>query len=296
MGAGLGLHGVNLPSQYEIRRIQPEHEDWCRALMLQGMLLRAPVWRPIISEPKVKTILESFQLLESYYTFHFRNGLSYALYDTEYKFKRPESVKTGGALYWDEIDIGDPELEEKGEQLMLEKMDFPIVALALSYDMFEPPPREAFGTMATVAPLWGAMIAQYGEATNGIGDFPKPTSSGQYAHRSGCVTRADYEGQNLGRLFTWWVMLEMSSRGYQGLAVGAGNSAISRIWLHPDVPFLSKILMTNDMGQIEIEMNGEKVLPFREVGFQFNYLLCDLTDRRTRSLPEDPFKTIATGK
>lgn len=285
MAAVEDMHGISLPSRYEIRKLNPEHEVWYRALMVHGMLLRAPVWRPVIPKPEVKTLLQAFDTLRLYYAHTFQNGLSYAIYDKEYVFKRPESAATNGALYWHEIDVEDPDLEEKGEQWMLEKMDFPIIALALSYDLVEPPPRESMGVMATLAPLWGQMMAKYAEAILGnTGFMPQPTGAGQYIHRSGQVTRLDYEGRGLGKLFSWWVMYEMASKGYRGILVGAGNFTITRIWLHSDAPFESTAILQQDMEELEVEFEGEKVSPYVGAGLKdFNYLLCDLSNRKASS-------------
>ncbi|KAK6068253.1 hypothetical protein SCUP234_10241 [Seiridium cupressi] len=148
-----------------MRRVPPEHEDWRRALLIQGMLLRAPIWYPLMPEPKIKTVVQAFEALKPYYGHFLRNTLSYALYDKEYVYKRPESATKGGALYWQEIDLQDTELEKKGNQS-----------------------KETVGLMVATAPLWGSMMAQYAEATSGIPNFPKPTAAGQYVHRSGCVT------------------------------------------------------------------------------------------------------------
>ncbi|KAK9425397.1 hypothetical protein SUNI508_13071 [Seiridium unicorne] len=125
-----------------MRRIPPEHEDWCRALLIQGMLLRATIWYPLMPEPNIKTVVQAFETLKPYY------GHSCGM-----NFHTP-------SLYWQEIDLQDPELEKKGNQWLLEKMDFPTIALTLSYDMFDPPAKETVGLMAATAPLWGSMTAQ----------------------------------------------------------------------------------------------------------------------------------------
>ncbi|KAH8652214.1 hypothetical protein BX600DRAFT_441111 [Xylariales sp. PMI_506] len=272
----VNLHGIRLPPRYEIRPIQPEHARWCRALLIQGLVLSAPVWRPVIPEPKVKTMLGAVDALEPFYRKALSSGLSYALFDTQYQFKRPESAAGGGALYWDEIDPEDPELEAKGEQWMLDKMDFPIVGLALSYDDFDRPSPESFGSMAALAPIWGDLMAQNGKMLESAG-LPTATAPGQYVHRSGCVTRWDYQGKGLAKAFSWWVMLELEARGYQGITVGAGNELIGRIWLHPDAPFASKACINVPIGAIGVEFQGEMVYPFKDSPLTtFQFILCDL--------------------
>ncbi|KAK9780132.1 hypothetical protein SCAR479_02769 [Seiridium cardinale] len=154
-------------------------------------LLRAPIWYPLMPEPKIKTVVQAFETPKVYYAQFLRNELSYTPYDNEYVYKHPESATKGGALYWQDIDLQDPELEEKGNQWLLEKMDFPIIALALSYDMFDPPAKEVVGLMAVTAPLWGSMMAQYAEATSGIPGFPRPGGSGlTIASAFKCPTRS----------------------------------------------------------------------------------------------------------
>lgn len=281
MTSSLDLHGITLPSRYEIRPVSPDNEEWCRALMIKEMKLRAPVWRPVVREPKVKTVLQYFRDMKSFYAPSMGSGLSYALYDTQYEFKRPASAATGGALYWDEIDLDDPDLERDGPRWMLEKMDFPIVALALSYDLFAPPDAKARAVMADVAPVWLQMIKQYySDASSTIPGLPKPTGPGQYVHRSGCVTRTGFERQGLGRLLSWWVMLEMHAKGYQGMLIGAGNSAIGPIYLRPDAPFKSSVILRQNMTETEIDMGEEKVRPWKNEEWKdFEYVLVDLSKR-----------------
>lgn len=278
------LYGISLPPRYEIRQIGPEHEEWCRALLLQGLLLRAPVWAPLVPAPRIKTALRGFTAVGSYYAHSLLNGLTYGIFDKEYQFKRPESAKTGGAVYWSEIDPEDPELETRGEQWMLDKMDFPIVCLALSYDMFCPTPKEAFVAMATLVPLFGKLMAQYGDLMSTIEDMPKPTAEGQYIHRSGCVTRAGYEGRGLGKALMYWVMWEMAARGYRGMEVGAGNLAVQKAWLHPDAPFQSRLLLETATESIEFEDEGRLIRPFMGSGLlAFNLLYCDFSKRNPHS-------------
>lgn len=275
------LHGINLPARYEIRPVSPEHWEWCRALLTKEMLLRAPVWRPLVRDPKIKTVLQHFKDLKKFHAHSLESGLSYALYDKEYKFKRPESAVTGGALYWHEIDIEDSRLEEQGPQWMLDKMDFPIVALALSYDLFASPTNESRAIMADVAPLWLQMMKQYySDASSTIPGLPVPTSLGQYVHRSGCVTRTGYERQGLGRLLSWWVCLEMQAKGYKGILIGAGNASISPIYMRDDAPFKSTYILEQDMSKMEINMGEEKVRPWLNGDWKdFKYVLVHLTQR-----------------
>jgi hypothetical protein len=61
MAAVPNLRGINIPSRYEILKSSPDDEDWCRALLIQGLFLRAPVWRPLIPQPEVKTVLQAFK-------------------------------------------------------------------------------------------------------------------------------------------------------------------------------------------------------------------------------------------
>lgn len=280
MAAIRDLHGVNLPKRYEIRKVTAEMDDWCLALLAQGLLLRAPSWRPLIPEPRVKTVLQQYQSTKPYYESSLKSGLSYVIYDREYIFKRAESEVSGGALYLHEIDLEDPELETKGEEWILEKLDIPIVALGLSYDLFYKPSKEAYASMSTVSPLWHQMLVQYEKEWTNPSDIPKPTAPGQYVHRSAQVTRSDHEGRGLGRLFSWWIMSEMAAKGYRGILAGAGNATIGRIWLRSDAPFTTKVVMEQDMSKVEIELNGEKFHPFQGRALKdFNYLLCDLTQK-----------------
>ena len=77
--------------------------------------------------------------------------MSFGIFDTQYKFKRPESASTQGKLYWDEND-----LDSDGAAL-LQQMDFPLVSVALAYDGSQPLDMPRMMPLLEVLPLFATI-------------------------------------------------------------------------------------------------------------------------------------------
>lgn len=102
--------------------------------MIHGFLLRpSSIWEPLLPEPKAANALRAFSALDGHFSHAIRSGHSYAVVDSEYAFRRPGSAETGGRLYWDELDPGDPDFAAQGGRLMYEGMDFPLVVSFETY-------------------------------------------------------------------------------------------------------------------------------------------------------------------
>lgn len=121
-----------LPSRYEIRPLGPEHAQWASAIVAHSNIFHSAVFT--LAYPDDKTArFNALMKGASYLLDHqINSGLSYGVFDTEFQYKRPESVAQGGKFYWDPEDN-----TITGEEL-IEAMDFPLVSVALSYDGLDP--------------------------------------------------------------------------------------------------------------------------------------------------------------
>lgn len=90
----------SLAPQYEIRLLEPEHEEWARAICTHTNIFHSPLWPVVYPENKTQRAYHIFQT--SYYIINHQidSGKSLGFFDKEYQYKRPASVATGGKLYW----------------------------------------------------------------------------------------------------------------------------------------------------------------------------------------------------
>lgn len=89
-----------------------------------------PVTEVIHLHPRNVSFFYSQKQCEPNYLFiisAINSGCSYAIVDSEYEFRTPESAEASGCLDWERLDPDDPDFETKGRRLMLEGMDFPVV-------------------------------------------------------------------------------------------------------------------------------------------------------------------------
>src|SRR3569833_1278257 len=90
-----------LPARYEIRTLEPKHSDWANALVMHSTAYSSPVWSKIYPDDRVGMCYGLFKAATYLINHQIESGLSIGIFDKEYKFKRSESVETGGKLYWD---------------------------------------------------------------------------------------------------------------------------------------------------------------------------------------------------
>ncbi|KAI0377201.1 hypothetical protein F5Y04DRAFT_190097 [Hypomontagnella monticulosa] len=269
-------HGVELPPRYEIRLVTPELTEWISALSFHTHFFGSPIWNGIYDGQQASMALKAHDICRDFYAMPemgMKNGLSFCIWDKEFVFKRPESAAKGGASYWDEFDLDDPNLEVDGEQKLLDALDFPIVSFALSFDKFAPGDPKGWETAFKATPL-NLPMGNYYEAHD---PRPKgswePTMAGQVIERGGTGTRRDYHGQGLMKALSKFVMLEMKSRGYRAIQINCGAPQVHRVWTNPPKPFRSSTLVTFPTWFFEMEEEGKKIKPFEKSKLPNLYLV-----------------------
>ncbi|KAK6085178.1 hypothetical protein SCUP234_02119 [Seiridium cupressi] len=272
-------HGISLPSRYKIVPIDASIAPWVKALMIHGFFLRPSIWQPLLPKPKVSNALRSFNAIGGHFSHSIDSGHSYAIIDSEYEYKRPESASSGGALYWDELDPSDPDFERDGKDKMLERMDCPVVCIALSVDGFDQKPAEATRALYEFMPLVRELGNYFSRRSKESGESWDPTERGELLIRSGCVTKAGYEGQGLMTALNHFVMLEAKAKGFQAISVGVGSPSVYRNWMKAPPGCHSKILAHLDVWDIELEDDqGRTIRPYvnSEMSKQGWLIWCDL--------------------
>ncbi|KAI1335638.1 hypothetical protein F5Y15DRAFT_242737 [Xylariaceae sp. FL0016] len=262
--------GVVLPARYQIRRIDGCIRDWVISMGIEGFMLRDDsLWKPILPYPKVGNALRAFTYLAGHYDHSIYSGLSYCIVDTQYTFRRPESVSVGGWLYWDELDPDSHDFERKGRKKMVYAMDFPIVCIALAFDAFSQRDYQATTDMLQLIPLQSQLGAFLGSVDPRPYETWGPTDYGQVLIRSGCVTKPGYEGRGLGTALNHFVMLEAKALGYRGLSVGLGNRSILRSYTHAPRGCRAQVLAHWNFEDVQLEdEEGAIIMPYRGTGMR----------------------------
>ncbi|KAI1412771.1 hypothetical protein F5Y13DRAFT_42727 [Hypoxylon sp. FL1857] len=260
-------HGVELPPRYEIRVITPDLADWISALSYFSHFYESPIWGPIYEGHQASEAIKAYHACKPFYQMPemaAKNGLSFCIWDKEFVFKRPESAAKGGACYWDDFDLNDPDLEVDGRQKLLDALDFPLVGFGLSFDKFTPGDQKEWDAANRALPL-NAPMGKYFEIHD---PRPKgswePTAAGQVIERVGTGTREGYHGQGLMKGLAKYIMLEMKSRGYRGIQINCGAPQVHRVWSNPPKPFRSSTVGIFPTWIYETEEDGKKVKPYEK--------------------------------
>jgi len=222
-------------------------------------MFHSPVWPLIYPEHKAQRIFASKEPGSYLIEHQISSGMSFGVFDTEYKFKRPESEATGGALYWDELkDSPDATSEE-----LLERMDFPLASIALAYDGINPLDMSRLEPLVAALPLFGTLYHNL-ELQDPRGDTWKPKEANQVLMRNATSTRHDYEGEHLMGNLARFLMREAKLRGFRGIQIECAHDAVNHVWSHPPAPFKGEVITKVDMGTFE--QDGKKVFePSKQV-------------------------------
>lgn len=253
----------SLPARYQIRKLTRAHSPWANAIVMHSNAFHSPVW-PLLYPTAPTTLLHDLADAGSYLIDHqIDSGLSYGIFDTEYAFRRPESEKAGGALYWDR---NEPSvLESQGMQAesdrLLEQMDFPLVSVALSYDGADPLDMEKMGPMIACLPAFGTIYGVLGHLDTRDPASWQPTGPGQVLMRNATSTRHDYEGQGIMAGLARWLMREVAAKGYRGIQIETLADAVKHVWggaQKADPKFRSEVVAEFSM-ESWVDEEGTKV-------------------------------------
>ncbi|KAI0127041.1 hypothetical protein BJ170DRAFT_724751 [Xylariales sp. AK1849] len=266
-------HGINIPSRYEIRKIGPEATEWCKALAIYGFL-RTSIWTPILREPKMANALKALTNLSDYYNHSIKSGISYGVFDTEYRFTRPEPSSTGGALYWHELDSADPDLHRK----MIDAMDFPLVSLALSFDCYDQRTADFEEPLLEILPLHPFLMAELGKGDKRPAESWLPRALGEVVCRCGTITKPGYENRGLMTALNSFLMLELKAQGFRGIFIGIAGTPVYRVYTKPPAGCKSVVLHHFNVEEIELEDHERnKYKPYIDCGLKEGWLVwCDL--------------------
>ncbi|KAE8378687.1 hypothetical protein BDV26DRAFT_184015 [Aspergillus bertholletiae] len=250
---------ISLAPRFEIRQLGPEHQDWANAIVMHSNIFCSPVWPNIYPADKTKRLYQGFFASEYLIAYQIASGLSYGVFDKEYKYKFPSSEPTGGKLHWDWND------EAATNEQLIKQMDFPLVSVAMSYDGSNPIDLDRLKPLFEVIPLLAKSLQRLDE-TDSRGEV---TTHEGTLMRNGTSTKADYEGHGLMKRAAHWLMHESVSKGFKGIEIPCFHDAVIGVWSNPPAPFRGEIVaQLNIKDQEEIDGDGKEVKPYAHVDQQ----------------------------
>lgn len=241
---------ITLPARFQIRRLEPKHHDWVKAIFSHTNIFHSPLWPVVYPDNKTARTYRLFQSGDYAACHSIDSGLSYGVFDTEYKFKRPESKAEGGRLYWNFSDTN-----ATGEEL-LEQMDFPLVSTALSYDGANPLDMSQMAPMVQALPLFATLLGVLEAGDKRDPASWKAKALGEVLMRSGTCTREDYKGMGIARGVAHWLMWEAKGKGFRGVQIETAHAAMEKVWMNPPGDFKAEMVSWFECEEYEEEGEG----------------------------------------
>lgn len=227
---------ATLSPRYEIRLLGPEHIDWVLAILCHSNTFHSPLWPIIYPENKTQRCYAVFKAAHYIVAHQIESGLSWGVFDKEWKPKNPEAAATGGKNLWDLSN------EAASSDDLLAQMDFPLVSIGLSYDSINPLDAAQMVELTATLPAFGLV---YMGLANGDKRDPKAwqaTEAGQVLFRNATSTRRDYEGQGTMKALAHHIMNDAAKRGFRGIQIETINDAVSHVWRNPPSPYKGELV------------------------------------------------------
>ncbi|KAJ5611176.1 hypothetical protein N7510_007895 [Penicillium lagena] len=235
----------SLPSQYEIRVLGPEHEEWARAICIHTNLFRSPLWPVVYPENITQRAYKSFRA--AHYLIKHQIDSGYSLV-----------CGHGGKLYWNL----DDESATEGE--LADQMDFPLVSIALAYDGINELDMAQITPLIETLPLFGSVYSALGDRDTRDPASWKPTGPQQVLMRNATNTVKAHEGHGLMRQLAEEMMRRSAAQGFRGIQIETISGAVFKVWSNPPAPFRATVIgQFHTLTYEEKGESGESLHPFR---------------------------------
>lgn len=249
---------TNLPARYQIRTLTPIHAQWAAAIVCHSNTFHSTVF-PLVY-PEAKTARFNAMMRNAAYLVdhQIESGLSLGVFDTEYKYRRPEeSAAAEGHFYWD------PENDDVSGDELLEAMDFPLVSVALSYDGYNALDMSRMGGLVACLPVFGTVYHHLDELDQRPPETWKAKEPCEVLMRNATSTRHDYEGKGLMGALARYLMRDAAARGFKASNIECLNDAVTHVWSKPPAPFKGEVTASFKSNEYEeVDPGGNKVNPF----------------------------------
>lgn len=264
-----------LNPRYEIRKLGLEHVKWAAALIIHSNNFHGPMWTALYPKNITDIVHRAYATGDYLWEHQIKSGMSFGVFDTEYKFKRPESEAKGGAIYWDP---SEPSVQEtKGlaaeSARLLEQMDFPLVSVALSYDAMDRLDYEKMAPLMALLPHFPLLYQILAMKDKRDPNPSIPIAHGQILMRNATATRYDYQGEKLMSGLARWLMREADAKGYKGIQIETVHPAVQAVWSKPPEPYKGTVASSFHTQEWTDE-EGKK--PFAPANVQICKIFVDL--------------------
>ncbi|KAL1862902.1 hypothetical protein Daus18300_008232 [Diaporthe australafricana] len=250
-------NATNLPSRYEIRKLEPKHSQWAGAIVCHSNVFYSSVFPLVYTEAKTLRFNNMMKSVSYLVDHQIDSGLSLGVFDLEYEYKKAGSASTDGKFYWD------PENNDPSGEELLEAMDFPLVSVALSYDGVDPLDSARLEPLVDSLPIFATIYHHLDQLDPRPSQSWKPAKGrGEILMRNATSTRRDYEGQGLMSALARYLMRDAAAKGYKAINIECLSDAVTHVWSEPPSPFKGEIFATFKTEEYEEDVDGKKVNPF----------------------------------
>lgn len=234
----------SLNSRYEIRKLGLEHTKWAAAIVIHSNQFHGPLWTALYPNNITDIVHRAYTAGDYLWEHQIKSGMSFGVFDTEYKFKRPESEATGGAIYWDPSEPSIQETQGLAAESarLLEQMDFPLVGVALSYDAMDKLDYEQMGPLMACLPHFPLLYQILAMRDKRDPNPSIPKAQGEILMRNATSTRFDYEGNKLMSGLARWLMREADAKGYKGIQIETVHPVVGAVWSNPPAPYKGTVV------------------------------------------------------
>ncbi|RFU72739.1 hypothetical protein TARUN_9519 [Trichoderma arundinaceum] len=236
---------TNLPPRYEIRSLELKHHDWAKAIVALSNVYNTTVWTASCRQNLTRRTYDTYKSMTYLIQHQIESGHSLGVFDKEYKFKRSESVATGGNIYWNLAN------ETADAKDLLEQMDFPLVSVAMAYDSFDPLNLEKLVDMMAALPGFGPAMTSLNAVDKRNIDSWRATGPGQVLFRAATSTRQDYEGKGLMKALAHYLMRASAAKGFRAIQIECVSDAVIHVWSHPPEPFHTDLV--GDINSMDVK-------------------------------------------
>ena len=245
-----------LPSRFEVRQLEEKHIPWATAIVIHSNIWCSPLWPVTYPNNKTQRSYEALEAADYLVRKQIVSGLSFGVFDTEYKYNYPDSEATEGKLCWNSSDLSADRAK------LLEQMDFPLCSVALSYDGSDPLEMDKMGPLIAQLPAFASVYHGLNERDQRDPKSYEPTGPRQMLMRNATSTREDYEGYGIMGKQARWLMRQADAMGFRGINIECAHDAVTHVWSNPPAPY--KSLLASELKTWEYEEKNE------ETGEMFN--------------------------
>ncbi|KAF1925780.1 uncharacterized protein M421DRAFT_102885 [Didymella exigua CBS 183.55] len=219
----------SLKPRYEIRQLEHRHAEWAAVIVSHSNSFYSTVWPFLYPAKDGKDMIQLAIDADYLVRYQIGSGLSFGA--------------TAGKLCWD---LSEPSVKEEGleaeAERLLEQMDFPLVSVALSYDVHNALDTGKMEPLLAALPHLGLAYHVLEELDGRDPENLTPKGPNEVIFRNATSTRRDYEGDGIMTALARWLMREAAVSGYRGIQIEALADAVIHVWSTAESPFKGAVV------------------------------------------------------